>query len=80
MPSVWLLHHVYTQDSQVICTEIHWHEDNQTIQNFKGERLQTLISFIPIDIFFRLDRVQKSTGEESRGKVKVDAMHLWIFV
>lgn len=37
-------------------------------------------SFIPVYVLLRLDSVQDSTGEASRGEVKVDAMHPGVFV
>lgn len=43
-------------------------------------KMATAFSFIPVDVLLRLDGVEDSTGEASRGKVKVDAVHPGVFV
>lgn len=43
-------------------------------------KMATAFSFIPIYVLLRLDGVEDSTGEASRGKVKVDTVHPGVFV
>lgn len=70
-----------TYTMAIICTYVIWKcHSRQKVDHSKTFPKRSKISFIPIYILRWLDRVQDSTGEESRGKVKVDTVHLWIFV